>query len=205
MKKVLHVGCGAPNPTKLHHFFRTPEWQEVRLDIDPACQPDIIANMLEMSPVATASVAAIYSSHNLEHLYPHEVAVALKEFRRVLVPDGLLLVTLPDLQGVAELIAQDKLEDTAYHSPAGPITPLDILYGHRRSLARGNLYMAHHTGFTAKTLATALLRAGFAQVIVRRDGKLNLWAIAFTRDQTTEQLAAARQALLYPGLSRWTS
>jgi len=38
----------------------------------------------------------------------------LKEFQRVLAPDGLAFVTLPDLQSVAELIAQDKLEDTAY-------------------------------------------------------------------------------------------
>jgi SAM-dependent methyltransferase len=195
MKKVLHVGCGPAHHEKLPLFFQTPEWQEVRLDIDPGCRPDIVASMTSMSAVETSSFAAIFSSHNLEHLYPHEVPLALREFHRVLVPDGLALVTLPDLQSVAELVAQDKLEDTAYESPAGPIAPLDMLYGHRPSLARGNLFMAHRTGFTAKTLANALLRAGFAQVTVRRDGRFGLWAIACRQIQTEEQLAALQQAL----------
>jgi len=47
-------------------------------------------------------------------------------------------------------------------SPAGPISPIDILWGHRLSLARGNYYMAHKVGFTAQSLTQALLEAGFA-------------------------------------------
>jgi predicted O-linked N-acetylglucosamine transferase (SPINDLY family)/SAM-dependent methyltransferase len=196
LKKVLHVGCGPARRERMPKFFHTSDWQEVRLDIDPACRPDIVASMVEMTPVATASVTAIFSSHNLEHLYPHEVPRALEEFHRVLKPDGFALITLPDLQGVAALVAQDRLEDTAYVSPAGPITPLDILYGHRASMARGNLFMAHRTGFTAKTLMNALRKAGFPLVTVQRDGSLNLWAIAFMQEQTPEQLAAMQQALL---------
>ena len=125
--------------------------------------------------VATASVDAVWSSHNVEHLYAHEVPVALAEFHRVLRPGGFALITLPDLQKVAELVAADGLEDVAYVSPAGPIRPLDMLYGWRRSIARGNLFMAHHTGFTAKTLGQALRRAGFDPVAVSRSG-FDLWA-----------------------------
>jgi hypothetical protein len=123
------------------------------------------------------------------------VPLALKEFFRVLAPDGFALVTLPDLQRVAELVAQDKLEETAYTSPAGPIAPLDMLYGHRASLARGNLFMAHRTGFTARTLSNALRRAGFAQVGVKRDGRFGLWAIAYRQARTKEELAAMERAL----------
>ena len=83
---------------------------------------------------------AVWSSHNVEHLYPHEVPVALAEFRRVLKPEGFAIVTCPDLQAVAELVAQDKLTQPAYQSPSGPISPLDILYGHRPALALGNLF-----------------------------------------------------------------
>ena len=32
--------------------------------------------------------------------------------------------------------ADDKLLEPAYHAPAGPIAPLDILYGHRPALAQ---------------------------------------------------------------------
>jgi SAM-dependent methyltransferase len=174
---VLHVGCGPYRPAKLHQVFRQPGWREVRLDIDANVRPDIVASITDMSMVATGSVDAVWSSHNLEHLYPHEVPVALREFHRVLREDGFALITLPDLQKTAELIAADKLEDMAYMSPAGPITPLDTLYGHRPSLARGNLFMAHHTGFTAKTLGNALVRAGFGRVRVKRSG-FDLWARA---------------------------
>jgi SAM-dependent methyltransferase len=195
-KTVLHVGCGAAKTEKLHRAFRTSEWREVRLDIDPACQPDIVASMQDMGVVESGSVDAIYSSHNVEHLYPHEVVPVLREFHRVLKPEGLALVTLPDLQQVAEAIAQGKLEDPLYESPAGPIAPLDILYGFRAALARGNLYMAHRTGFTAQTLGRALLQAGFAQVTVQRDRRWNLWAIAFKQQQSDAQMVAWQKAML---------
>ncbi|CDH45327.1 class I SAM-dependent methyltransferase [Candidatus Contendibacter odensensis] len=179
-KTVLHVGCGAPNPDKLHRAFRGPDWQEIRLDIDPAVQPDIVASMLDMSMILEASYDALYSSHNIEHLYPHEVPIALHEFARVLKDDGLALITCPDLQAVAALIAEGKLEDTAYTAPAGPIAALDMVYGHRASMARGNLFMAHRTGFTQQTLGQHLIGGGFARVTVQRDvSNFALWAVAY--------------------------
>jgi SAM-dependent methyltransferase len=156
-RKLLHVGCGPQREVKKYpRYFQSTEWLEVRLDINEACNPDIVTSITSMAPVEDGSVSAIFSSHNLEHLHPHEVPVALQEFHRTLDGDGFVLITLPDLQSVAELVAQDKLEDTAYMSPAGPIAPIDILYGHRASISEGNLYMAHRTGFTTKTLSAAL-------------------------------------------------
>lgn len=187
MKTVLHVGCGPYNPKKLHATFQSEEWQEVRLDINEAVKPDIIASLTDMSAVKNESVDAVWSSHNVEHLYPHEVSIALREFWRVLKADGFALITLPDLQPVAELIVQDKLEEPAYQSPAGPIAPLDILYGHRASIARGNHFMAHKTGFTAKSLGNALVKAGFAQVRLKRGNNFDLWAIAHKTKPATEQ------------------
>jgi predicted SAM-dependent methyltransferase len=89
-----------------------------------------------MSAVASGSVDAIFSSHNIEHVYPHEVPQALGEFLRVLSDDGFAVITCPDLQSVCALVAEDKLLEPAYTAPAGPITPLDILYGHRPPMAR---------------------------------------------------------------------
>ena len=57
-------------------------------------------------------------------------SVALAEFHRVLKLDGFVLLTCPDLQSVCALVANDQLTDTAYQSGMGPITPLDMLYGH---------------------------------------------------------------------------
>jgi predicted SAM-dependent methyltransferase len=84
LKQVLHVGCGPPNPQALHATFRSDGWRELRLDINPAVEPDIIASMTQMDAVASGSVDAVWSSHNLEHPYAHEVPLALAEFYRVL-------------------------------------------------------------------------------------------------------------------------
>ena len=124
----------------------------------------------------TASVDAVWSSHNVEHLYAHQVPAALGEFHRVLKPGGFALITLPDLQAVCRYIADDKLEDVLYESPAGPIRPIDVVYGHRASIGRGNHFMAHKTGFTARTLGAKLVRAGFRPVRLRRKG-FDLWAV----------------------------
>jgi len=61
-RTILHVGPGhRNNGAKLPVAFQSSEWQEIRLDIDPANEPDIIGSMLDMAAVADASVDAIYS------------------------------------------------------------------------------------------------------------------------------------------------
>src|SRR3954453_1675236 len=102
---VLNVGCGYPLRRRLHPVFQRAPWRELRLDIDSRVKPDIVCSITAMTPVPDASVDAVWSSHNLEHLHRHEVPLALGEFIRVLRPRGVLLTTLPDLQKVAELVS----------------------------------------------------------------------------------------------------
>jgi predicted SAM-dependent methyltransferase len=126
MPTFLHIGCGSKLKDQTTRGFNTDTWSEIRLDIDPLVDPGITGTMTDMSAVASESADAIFSSHNIEHLYPHEVAVALSEFHRVLSDDGFVVITWPDLQSVCALVAKDKLTDAAYTSPAGPIAPSDI-------------------------------------------------------------------------------
>ena len=72
-KTVLNVGCGYPLRQKLHRQFHGPEWREIRLDLDPAVQPDVVCSITDTGPVTDDSVDAVWSSHNLEHLQRHEV------------------------------------------------------------------------------------------------------------------------------------
>src|SRR5687767_13493439 len=108
-KRLLHVGCGPKNPEDLPAPFRTEEWLEVRLDINPDVNPDIIGTMTDMSGVPDESVDVVFSKHNIEHLYPHEVALALKEFHRVLIPGGFAFISTPDIQAVAKQVAEGNL------------------------------------------------------------------------------------------------
>jgi ubiquinone/menaquinone biosynthesis C-methylase UbiE len=188
MKTFLHVGCGPKRKGRTTAGFA--DWSELRFDIDESVQPDLVGTMTDMSSVSTESVDAVFSSHNIEHLYPHEVPVALSEFLRVLKPDGFAVITCPDLQAVCALVAEDKLTEPAYTSPAGPIAPLDILYGHRPPMARGNLYMAHRCGFTEKVLSGTLQASGFKRVasMKRGDPYFDLWALATKADLNEEEL-----------------
>lgn len=187
-KTVLHIGCGQTNIHQLPAYFHT-QWQEIRLDIDPDTHPDIVGTVLDMSAVSSNSVDAVYSSHMLEHLYAHELVIALAEIMRVLKPDGILVVTVPDLQTIAQLIVDDRLLDTAYMSPAGPIAPFDMVYGHRGYIENGMVYMAHRGGFTLATLIDEIKRAGFETVTGnRRESNYDLWVLATPGPMSKGQL-----------------
>jgi len=178
MKQVLHVGCGAATIEKMTPGFRSGDWQEVRFDINPGVRPDIVGTITDMTAVPTDSVDAVYSSHNVEHVYAHEVPSVLREFLRVLKPGGFAVITCPDIESVAGQVAAGKLIDPLYQSPAGPISALDIMYGHTPAIANGEVYMAHRTAFTAKTLSDHMMSAGFGVVGMRRRPQVyELWAI----------------------------
>ncbi|QCQ21342.1 class I SAM-dependent methyltransferase [Desulfoglaeba alkanexedens] len=89
-KNLLHVGCGPAHKANTRRGFNTPEWEETRFDINPAVSPDIVGDMTNMSNVDSDLFDAVFSSHNIEHLFYHEVAAALREFYRVLNKDGFV-------------------------------------------------------------------------------------------------------------------
>lgn len=188
MKTILHVGCGPQNKSTLRGFNNN-EWNELRFDIDPNVHPDIIGTLTDMSSVETSSIDAIYSSHNIEHLYAHEIQTALLEFHRVLNNDGIVVITCPDLQSVCEEVSKNRLMETLYTSPAGPISAIDVLYGHRGFIAAGNTYMAHKSGFTYSSLSDSFFQAGFTNVVGgRRPEHFDLWLVAFKKNRPEEEL-----------------
>jgi len=182
LKRVLNAGSGSYAARKLHPVFAGDVWHEIRIDIDPQAKPDIVSSITDLkSSFEPQSFDAVWSSHTLEHLYAHEVPLALAEFKRVLKPDGFALITSPDLESVASLILDGGLDKVAYTSPAGPITPLDMLFGHSASITRGQLYMAHKTGFTCALLGRYFVDAGFPMVLVKRQ-QLDLWALGLMQE-----------------------
>ena len=200
MQRLLHVGCGKKRKQHTTVGFSEGNWEEVRLDIDPAVAPDVIASITAMPQVSDASFDAVFTSHTIEHLYAHEVPLALAEFRRVLRPQGFAVLTCPDIQEVAKEVAEGRLTEVAFQSPAGPISPLDMLFGWRPALAAGNHFMAHKCGFTQDWLGQLLQQAGFAKVLsCRPQGRFNIWALASVPKRSDEELRAlANQYLFRP-------
>lgn len=198
MKKVLHVGCGPATIGRMPAGFQQG-WTEIRFDIDPAVNPDIVGTMTDMDAVADESVDALFSAHNIEHVHTHQVDGVLREFRRVLAPGGFAVINCPDIQAVAQHVVEGRLTDMLYMSEAGPISALDILYGHGAAIADGQEYMAHRTGFSAQTLLSALRSAGFRMImLMRRAGYLDLWALATKEAATEDRMRELVAAYLPP-------
>lgn len=196
-RTLLHVGCGPATKMNLLPYFHGDNWHELRVDINPDVKPDIVGTMLDMSAVPSGTADAVYSSHNIEHVYAHEVGLVLREFLRVLNDDGFLVITCPDLKSVAALVAAGKLIDTAYVSPAGPIAPIDILYGHRPPLAQGNHYMAHKCGFTLDVLMGCIKEAGFPCMAgAERPQAFDLWVVASKKTLPDTDIHALANTIL---------
>ena len=191
MKTFLHVGCGPQNKSQIKGFDNDG-WKEIRFDIDKNVNPDIEGTLTDMSLVETGSVDAVYSSHNIEHIYPHEVRIALKEFYRVLKDDGIVVITCPDLQSVCEAVVKDKLLEPLYETPEGDkISPIDILFGWRIPIAQGNEYMAHKGGFTYSALNASFFEVGFKARYGGRfqeRGEYNLFLVAFKQKESEEEI-----------------
>lgn len=177
-KKVLNVGGNSkaiPLPPQY------AGWEHHLLDIDPTGNPDIVCDARELATLDPGQYDAIYCSHNLEHYYHHDVARVLAGFRHVLNADGFAHVRVPDMAEVMRRAVTESLdiEDTLYESGMGPISVLDVIYGHARQIeTSGCEFFAHKTGFTRKSLVAALLRGGFSHVYVTAYS-LELGAYAF--------------------------
>lgn len=177
---LFNMGSG---PQRLFELLPDPapfaDWREIRVDINPDCRPDICSDLVDLRPViADGAADLIYCSHVIEHFHDHEVDAVLREFARILRRDGMLMLRQPDLAAVVAHFDPADPTRPLYGSPAGPISALDVLYGHRSSIAQGNVFMAHRTGFTETSLASRLLEAGFDEVRTLPGPSVEFCAIA---------------------------
>ena len=180
VKSFLHLGCGRLTKLNSTPEFKNNHWDETRVDIDEKVNPDIVASMTDMSVIDSDKFDAIYSSHNIEHLFSHEVSEALTEMHRVLNDEGYLIITCPDLVSVCSHVADGNLTEPLYQSGLGPIAAIDILYGLRSDIRNGIKFMAHNCGFTGPVLHATLVGCGFKSVVcVSKGDHYALWSIAF--------------------------
>lgn len=144
MPVVLIAGSGEEGAQ-----WQEQGWDVVRLDIDPRTSPDVVGDMRDLGDIGPFD--AVACNNALEHLYPHEVHRALTEFRRVLKPNGHVVIQVPDLEGVS---ATDEM------IPEIGMSGLHLIYGDPARLEEFP-YMAHHSGFVEDTLRQCMEGAGF--------------------------------------------
>jgi hypothetical protein len=178
VKKVLNVGGGSrtiPIPDQY------AGWQQVLLDIDPRCAPDVVCDARELMEQNGNEYDAVYCSHNLEHYYHHDVPRVLRGFAHVLKAQGFAEVRVPNLDGLMRTVVEKGLDvdDHLYQSPVGPITVRDVIYGFGVEIERSrNDFFAHKTGFSPKSLTQILTKCGFPIVYTAAE-PLEIRTLAF--------------------------
>lgn len=155
-KNLLHVGAGGQRAQQSQFGKDLADYHEISLDIDKSSNPDIVADFKDLSALPENSMDAILCSHALEHVDACDTALVLKGFERLLKPDGFARVIVPNMKIPAQKIAEGKPEAVLYVSPAGPITALDMFYGHRVSVKMGKEAMRHCNGFTKESFENIL-------------------------------------------------
>lgn len=178
LKRVLNVGG---NNKSIQLPSQYDGFESILLDIDPRGAPDIVCDARKLTTLDASQFDAVYCSHNLEHYYRHDVPKVLGGFMHVLKGNGFAQIRVPDIDAVMRTTIEQGLDidDVLYHSPAGPIRVLDVLYGHSGEIEQsGEDFYAHKTGFTQKSLLNALNTAGFSKVYCTL-GNLEINVIAF--------------------------
>jgi hypothetical protein len=179
-RRVLNVGG---NNKKIPIPDCYSGWDHLLLDIDPRGKPDIVCDARNLHSLEGAQFDAVYCSHNLEHYYKHDCSKVLAGFLHVLKQDGFADIRVPDMMALMKRVGENDLdiEDVIYVAPGGPITVRDVIYGWSKEIERsGQDFYAHKTGFSDRSLTSALEQAGFGQVFpYLAPDILELRAIAF--------------------------
>ncbi|RLN49810.1 hypothetical protein BBJ29_008144 [Phytophthora kernoviae] len=146
----------AHEPIRLHiggHIIN-PDWWIV--DANDNDGVDFVMHIDNLYAFPDNSVNVIYSSHVLEHCThgaSHELQTTLREWHRVLHPDGQLLVSVPNLFVLATLFVNESIP----HQHRMWI--MNVIYG-----GQVDIYDMHKVGFDETILAAYLEQAGFCNV-----------------------------------------
>ena len=153
----LHIGCGG------HHI---PGW--INLDNYPA---PLAVNVQRGIPLPNRSARYVFLSHLLEHLfYPDQSDCLLSEIRRVLAPDGVVRIVVPDIEQCINAYVANDREFFAARRKHWTWLPSDmtrlesfLAYAGVGPTPR-HLFENHKFGYDFETLHSCLVRAGFVNV-----------------------------------------
>jgi predicted SAM-dependent methyltransferase len=138
----LHIGGDIPHP----------DWKIFDIEMRP--EVDYIGDAADLSQFEDESIDEIYASHVLEHFNYHlnnELILTLKEWHRVLKPNGKLMISVPDLSILCALYLTPELS-------------VDDRFRLMRAIFGGqiNQYDIHKVGFDEGILAVCIGNVGFS-------------------------------------------
>lgn len=123
------------------------------LNAQPGVGIDFVGDIRDLSQFADASCEIIYGSHILEHINQREMIKTLTGIRRLLVPNGKFLISVPDLQTLCRLFLHPQLNSKQrFHV-------MRMMFG-----GQIDNYDFHYIGLDFEILCNYLQVAGFYSV-----------------------------------------
>lgn len=140
MQRKLHIGGNV----------RSTGWEN--FNVLPGPSVDHVGDAVDLSRFAEATFTEIYASHVLEHFaYSGPLVQALRQWHRVLVPGGVLRISVPDLDVLALLFLQRHRFDVNQR-----FLLMRMMFG-----GQVDAHDVHLVGLNAEFLAGYLHEAGF--------------------------------------------
>ena len=143
MVRKLHIGG----------HIAVPGWEV--LDAKPGAHVDHVGNAANLATFPDGTFAEVYASHVLEHFdYQQELLATLQEWRRVMIPGGILYVSVPDLDVLASLFI-----DHEKYSGQDRFLLMRMIFG-----GHVDKHDYHLVGLNQEFLVEYLIRAGFTDL-----------------------------------------
>jgi predicted SAM-dependent methyltransferase len=163
----LHLGSGGEHKSG---------WVNVDLLGDPV---EVAWNLARPLPFESASAAAVFHEHLLEHLPLQAGAVLMRECHRVLKPGGLLRVGVPDAGKLIRSYGADRtyLETLHPGRPTAMLAVQELFYWHR-----------HCALFDTETLCLVFQASGFPDPREHEFGDSGLGQVPDTERRRAETL-----------------
>lgn len=112
-------------------------------------------------PLDDGCAEEVLAIHLVEHLLPWDLKTALKEWHRLLMPGGLLVLEMPDLIKCCRNILEGRVPAGKHPNQLG----MWGLFGDDRLK---DPYMLHRWAYTFKTLAPIVEGVGFRKIVERQ-------------------------------------
>jgi predicted SAM-dependent methyltransferase len=162
----INIGCGLSGIRGWHNLDNSPTVTLSRIPVlnrllkTPTWPRDVRRYDVRTGlPYRDGSVRCIYSSHTFEHFTQAESLGIARECHRVLAPDGILRIVVPDLQ----LIVRDYVADQTPRAAQTFLSRLSLDHSWQDFLHPGS---NHSQMFDARALVHMLHTAGFQRVEV---------------------------------------
>ena len=162
LPKVVCVGGTEQFQMMPAHYIG---WHRELLSEQRVPEASIVQSLFDLERLQGSSYDAVFFAHRLKNYPLHDAARILSGFRHLLRPGGFVHIVVPDLMELVRHMLENKkdLEDSAYASPAGPISYHDVLFG-RQSPSAGaatRSFEPHLCGYSTKVLKRVLFDSGF--------------------------------------------